>query len=381
LTLKKKGSKEPVGVVRVNGIATGQLDESANDAALSYLMAAQVFETKDLLSALVEFGKLALSKGVTTLVDALVDNTSFYDMYGLVIEAGQFPLRISLYPTYPVFEQLVEKGVQPRQGSDFLQWGPVKFITDGSNQGHTGYLKYPFYYDTQKQADFQLNIPLQPIQAQLLNVHVRGWQAAMHVNGDFATENGIAAIKYVQEQHYRPDHRHRLEHNQLASESQLQLISDLNIYTDLFPNHINIFGDYHLEVALGAARANRINPAASALKFKIKTGFHCDGPVTIVGPLFSVQNAVLRQTSSGKILGENQCISVQDALEVITLGGARLLFQDNLKGSIEVGKFADFTILDNNPLTVKPSTISSIPIYGTVVAGVLQKNNYTGGFQ
>jgi len=92
----------------------------------------------------------------------------------------------------------------------------------------------------------------------------------MHTNGDLATENAITAVKYVQEQHYRPDHRHRLEHNQLVSESQLQLMSDLDIYTDLFANHINVFGDYHLEVAFGADRANRLDPVASALKYKIK---------------------------------------------------------------------------------------------------------------
>jgi len=371
----KKQSTDPVGVVRINDKATGELDEFANDAAFSYLMTTKVIDQKDLLGYLVEFGELAVSKGVTTLVDALVEDSSFYDLYGLTIALGQFPVRISLYPTYSLFEQLIEKGVQPRQGSDFLQCGPVKFITDGSNQGHTGYLKSPFYYDTQQQGNFQPNITLQQLQDQLLNVHVRGWQAAMHTNGDLATENAITAVKYVQEQHYRPDHRHRLEHNQLASESQLQLMSDLDIYTDLFANHINVFGDYHLEVAFGADRANRLDPVASALKYKIKTSLHCDGPVTVIGPLFSVQNAVLRQTSSGITLGANQCISVQDALELVTLGGARLLFQDNVKGSIEVGKFADFAILEANPLTVNPSTISSIPVYGTVVAGVFHKTS------
>jgi len=63
-----------------------------------------------------------------------------------------------------------------------------------------------------------------------------------------------------------------------------------------------------------------------------------------------------------------------EALELVTLGAAKLLFQENQKGSIEIGKFADFTVLDENPLTTELTKIKDIPVYGTVLGGILRKN-------
>jgi len=92
--------------------------------------------------------------------------------------------------------------------------------------------------------------------------------------------------------------------------------------------------------------------------------------VTPLGPLFTAWCAVNRQTASGRILGEHEKISVEDALHAITIGAAYTIKLDHLVGSIESGKFADFAVLEDNPYEKPPEYLKDIGIWGTVVSGI-----------
>src|SRR5690606_17549391 len=94
-----------------------------------------------------------------------------------------------------------------------------------------------------------------------------------------------------------------------------------------------------------------------------------DAPITPIGPLFTAWCAVNRQTASGRVLGESERISVADALHAITLGAAYTLRMDDRIGSIEVGKYADFCVLDRDPSESPPESLKDIAVRGTVVGG------------
>ncbi|MGZ3621689.1 MAG: amidohydrolase family protein, partial [Ktedonobacteraceae bacterium] len=96
---------------------------------------------------------------------------------------------------------------------------------------------------------------------------------------------------------------------------------------------------------------------------------HSDNPVTPMGPLFTAWCAVNRKTASGRILGESERISVQDTLYAVTLDAAYLLEMDREIGSIEVGKRADFCVLEEDPLTIPPEMLKDVPVWGTVFGG------------
>jgi predicted amidohydrolase YtcJ len=97
---------------------------------------------------------------------------------------------------------------------------------------------------------------------------------------------------------------------------------------------------------------------------------HSDASVTPVDPLFRMWTAAARETMSGRVLGESERITVPQALHAVTLGAAYLLGQDDKKGSIVVGKLADFTVLDRNPLEVgSPDELKDIKVLGTVMGG------------
>jgi hypothetical protein len=109
----------------------------------------------------------------------------------------------------------------------------------------------------------------------------------------------------------------------------------LGVAPDLFANHIYYWGDAHADHTVGPARAARMNPAASALRHGLRFAFHFDSWVTPIEPLRTVWVAATRRTLSGRELGRQERIGVNDALRAVTIDAAYLLKEDDIKGSIE----------------------------------------------
>jgi len=120
---------------------------------------------------------------------------------------------------------------------------------------------------------------------------------------------------------------------------------------------------------LGPERANRISPTQSALQRGIKFTIHNDAPVVLPNAMRLLWSAVNRRTRTNKILGEDQRITPLEGLKALTIWAAYQHFEENLKGSIESGKLADFAILSDNPLTIDPSLIKDIVVLETIKEG------------
>ncbi len=146
-------------------------------------------------------------------------------------------------------------------------------------------------------------------------------------------------------------------------------MAELGITPSFFVSHTYYWGDRHKAIFLGPERARRISPLKSALKRGIKFSIHSDCPVTPVSPLFCVFAAVNRVTTGGEILGPEYRLTPQEALRAVTIDAAWQTFDEKIKGSIEVGKLADFTILTENPLTVSPGKIKDIKVEEVIIEG------------
>jgi predicted amidohydrolase YtcJ len=138
---------------------------------------------------------------------------------------------------------------------------------------------------------------------------------------------------------------------------------------NLFANHVYYWGEQHRAITMGPSRALRLDACASALDAGVPLAIHSDTPVTPVDPLFTMWCAVNRLTPSGRVLGEGERITAEQALHAVTLGAAYTLKLDHAIGSIDVGKFADFAVLADNPLTVDPVAIKDIAVHATVLGG------------
>jgi len=121
---------------------------------------------------------------------------------------------------------------------------------------------------------------------------------------------------------------------------------------------------------MGPERANRLDATGTAQRIGVPYAIHSDAPVTPLSPLFTAWCAVNRVSSSGRVLGkETEALTVEQALAAVTIGAAYTLKLDHMVGSIEAGKYADFAVLDEDPLDVAPEKLKDIAVWGTVVGG------------
>jgi hypothetical protein len=125
---------------------------------------------------------------------------------------------------------------------------------------------------------------------------------------------------------------------------------------------------------MGPERAARLDATGTALRTGVPLAIHSDAPVTPLGPLFTAWCAVNRVSSSGRTLGrDTEALSVEQALAAVTIGAAYTLKLDGKVGSIECGKYADFVVLEDDPLEVAPDRLKDIAVWGTVVGGHVKK--------
>jgi predicted amidohydrolase YtcJ len=155
----------------------------------------------------------------------------------------------------------------------------------------------------------------------------------------------------------------------MAREDQLSAMKAIGITPSFFVGHVYYWGDRHRDIFMGPRRAARISPLRSSVTRGIRFTVHDDTPVTPVNPLQLVWAGVNRLTKSNRVLGPHQRVNVREALRAVTIDAAWQNFEENIKGSIEKGKLADFVILAENPLAVKPATIKDIVVLETVVGG------------
>lgn len=245
----------------------------------------------------------------------------------------------------------------------------AKLFQDGSIQGLTGALREPYYGDPDIKGEliFEQN----QLNNEILALHKRGFRIAIHGNGDRAIDSIISAYSNALNIEQRQKHRHRIEHVQTVTSEDLDKMADLNIAASFFINHVYYWGDRHKRLFLGPDRAAEINPLADACKKGILYTLHSDCPITPISPLFSIWAAVNRKTREGKILGQHQIISVEEALRAMTLFGARLNFEENEIGSLEIGKRADFAVLNSDPTAINPMQIKEVQVLETYIGGKL----------
>lgn len=365
------------GVARFpDGEPNGELQEFAAMFPITRLTGNIFRVTGSSPASLRMFGQMAQLAGVTTATD-LVNDLSDANAAAMAetTTAPDFPVR--LVPAYVCMDGSMNraqggKRIRTRQteaaGNSKLHYGLVKIVADGSIQGFTARVRWPGYHNGAPNGIWIL--PPAELKATIKDFHAQGFQLHIHTNGDEATELALDGIEEALAEHPRWDHRHTLQHCQMASEAQFARMARLGLCVNLFANHIYYWGDAHRELTMGPDRANRMDACATALRHGVPLAIHSDAPITPLGPLFTAWCAVNRLTSSGLQLGAAECISVPDALYAITMGAAFTLRMDHLIGSIEVGKFADFCVLADDPLTVAPIALKDVHIVGTVIGGL-----------
>ena len=249
----------------------------------------------------------------------------------------------------------------------------VKISLDGSPQGKTAFLSQPYFvpphgspasfrgYAAMLDADANRKVAL---------CYQKGWQFIAHCNGDAAADIMLGAVKDAREKFGAgKGRRDVMIHCQTVREDQLDVMKEYGIIPSMFGMHCFYWGDWHRDSVLGATRAERISPARSAMRRGMIFSQHHDAPVAMPSAIRILSSVVTRRTRSGDILGAEQCIPVDVALKSITLWAAYQHFEEANRGSIEVGKLADFVVLDKNPHSIPIEELADLKVLQTIKEG------------
>jgi predicted amidohydrolase YtcJ len=351
------------------GQPTGELQEMAAKFMALRVAGQEFWHAATEPGALDRFAASAQRAGVTTVTDLyneLPDDTvaAYRQATG-----ADFPVR--LVPAYNPSGLPPEEAVQRlrdlmRFNTETLRFGLVKLMTDGSIQGFTARLKWPGYFNGKPNGLWNLTPDM--LRAYLGAFHRAGFQVHTHANGDEASEATLDALEAVLGEAPRPDHRHTIQHCQMADAAQFRRMVALGACANLFANHIYYWGDAHYAETMGPDRAERMDAVGMALAHGVPFAIHSDAPITPLAPLFTAWCAMARRTAGGRVLGPGLRINRRQALRAITLGAAYTLKLDGEIGSIETGKFADFAVLEDDPLD-EAMPLKDVRVAGTVLAG------------
>jgi hypothetical protein len=278
---------------------------------------------------------------------------------------------------YPIKSQLDNSNYSINYGNDFFKIKGVKLYMDGSPYTGGAAFSEP-YLNTdltlnriglKKNHQGSTNFTNDSLLTTLTNYHRNNYQIAIHAQGEVAIQGILDAFAKILYKYPRNNHRHRIEHNALITKEQIAQAKELGITLSFFIDHIYYYGD-KLEYIVGPNRAERFMPIQSAISAGHNATIHTDNPATPIDPFRAISTAIMRKTKNEKvILGENERISVYDALKSITINAAWQLFEDQNRGSISIGKTADLVILSHNPLKIKHEEIKNINIISTWIDG------------
>lgn len=356
-----------IGRDELTGEPNGYLEEGA------FQLVQEVMKSRlkvNLLKMIKKMQKTYFENGITTIQEGAATP----EQLKLLKLLGRFHLLKADIVVYPLLTMVSENEIstyskQNRKYKNHLKVGGYKLVLDGSPQGKTAWLSKPY----EESGDYNGYPWMKNEEVEkLLKLALKNKQQVLaHCNGDAASEQFISLYeKVVKERNVQveEDLRPVMIHCQTVRDDQLDRMKMIKMIASIFVGHVYYWGDVHRK-NLGEERSCRISPAKSALKRKLCVNFHQDTPVTEPNMLHSVWCAVQRKTLSGRVLGKEQAISVEESLRCVTINAAYQYYEENEKGSIKEGKKADLVILDKNPLKVENDRIKDVKVLKTFKEG------------
>ncbi len=372
------------GVVALgeDGTPNGLLEEQAQTLARSLL---HPRPTGDLVVNLGAASDHYLSEGITSCQEAgvggILGTVEPVEVaaYQAARRAGRLRVRVTLMPSVETLHAIdhhpsddepfaLDLGVHTGFGDDWLRFGPTKIFADGSLIGRTAAMFDDFEGDPGNNGYFQMDE--ERLHSLIFRAHRAGWQVATHAIGDRAVASVVDAYERAMDEIPRDDCRHRIEHCGMTRAVEVDRIAKLGVIPVPQGRFVNELGDGMLR-AIGG-RTPDCYRQKSFLDAGIVVPGSSDRPVVQGAPLLGIHDLVNQRTGSGVAFNPHEALTAAEALEAFTLSSAYAAFDEERKGSITVGKLADFTVLDRDIVSIDPEEISATIVEATVVGGVVE---------
>jgi predicted amidohydrolase YtcJ len=349
-----------------NGDLTGVLSESA---AMTAVIKQIPVASQNVAKSLVNISKLAASRGVTRMHDAGTGGIAGQHDVGVLHQVASHLWCRSSYAVIDgaADEIIVKNGLKPFAGDDMMRATHWKYVSDGSNQGYTGYQVEPYLGRATRGS---ANYTPQALQERLALAASLNWPTMVHANGDAAIAMVIEAYRIAVGAEKNAVLRNRIEHCSFTTDQNLTDMRELSLSPSFLMNHVYFWGAAFRDTIMGEPKADHLDRVASALKAGLRASVHSDFTVTQIDPLLEAQTAATRiMRANGEVLNPAERVTVADALSLITTNAAWQLHSEKDVGSLRVGAFADLAVLDSNPLTTEAAALGAIKVYATYLGG------------
>ncbi|MBU2045509.1 MAG: amidohydrolase, partial [Bacteroidetes bacterium] len=362
-----EGQKLVGGEIEVkNGKLTGILIDNAVDLVSAKIPAFTRSQTE---KGLIAAANNCFAVGLTTIDDCGID---FEDAMLIDSLQKKGDLKMRLYVMLSDAEKnykfLFEKG---KIKTDFLNIRAFKVYGDGALGSRGACLLQP-YADMPGHTGFLLSDP-QHFKDVAQKIHDHGFQMCTHAIGDSANRTILKIYASVLKG--KNDERWRIEHAQIINPNDIKLFGENNIIPSVQPTHATS-DMYWAGDRLGKERLKSAYAYLELLKQNNWLPLGTDFPVEDINPMYTFSSAVTRQDLNHfpkNGFQKENALSREQALRGMTIWAAKSNFEENEKGSLEVGKFADFVILEEDLMTAPNESLGKIKVSQTYIAG---KNVY-----
>jgi predicted amidohydrolase YtcJ len=370
-----------------SGRPTGLMEERAQELVGNLT---RPYPLARLTDAVAAAGEAYLREGLTSVTEAGVgggwigQSPVELAAFTAAREQGRLHVRAELMVISDAFHVLgahpadgieigIDLGLRTGFGDDWLRLGPMKVFTDGSLVGRTAAMSGP--YDGDWGSGVANRGYLQADAARLADTiiaaHWAGWRVAAHAIGDRAIDLALDAFDAAASRYPRNDARHRIEHFAAARPDQVARAAALGVIPVGQGRFATEIGDGML-AAVGPARHAWLYRQRSVLDAGLVLPGSSDRPVVTGTPLLGIHDMVNRRTADGAPFNAAEAVTAEEALRAYTWGSAYASKAEHVKGSIEPGKLADFTVLSEDPTAVSPSRIAGLEVIATIVDGKLR---------
>ena len=309
----------------------------------------------------------AVAHGITTIGDGrLYWRRGWHEVWREALTDGEVIVRTALrpwiYPALPIAGQIEYLSrIKAHDTEGLLVYNQVKLYVDGVIHFGTGKLLKPYLFSWQAGLPRGLNyiVPekLGPLLASLAEI---GYGAHIHAVGDAGAREALNAIERVRGEY--PDTLYSMTHLELVHPADYQRFRGLNVHAD-FQAGAAFFGEHDWAIPfVGRHRADMMLPMRALFERGANITFSSDWTVNDINPLVAIANSVRLKESKG-------LPDIESAIRAATINGAKALGLDQVTGSIEVGKSADFVVLDRNILSEDSRRIGKAKVLLTVLQG------------
>jgi predicted amidohydrolase YtcJ len=347
--------------------ASGHLTGFVGDAAahVFFKLIPQKNSREDYRQGAALISKLFTSKGVTSACDADATPEGVQG-YQDARDAGELAMRMYCHVSARSLDRFMDAGVHTGFGDEWVRIGGVKQYADGSISERTAWLSQPYIGIGKDYVGLQLS-SREELYETGRKAQGAGWQLATHANGDLAIDRILGVYEQIQKEVPKRDPRFRIEHCTLLTDSLTQRMRTLQVIPAPFSCYVYFHGDVmHF---YGVERTQHMFPMRSFLDAGLRPTDSSDYTASPSHPMMWLQSQLTRTDMQGKVWGANQRITLPEAIRCGTVNGAYAAFEEDRKGSIQPGQFADLVVLSRDPFKADPSELLKIQVERTMVGG------------